>query len=311
MRVLITGATGFIGSRLAEVLTDRGHEVTGLSRNPQAAHQRASAVRKFYAWNAEGPAPAEALREADAVVNLAGETVNGRWSGAKKQRILDSRLDATAGIVGGMVAAGEPKVLINGSAVGYYGDRGDEVLTESAGKGGGFLAGVVEQWEAEAFKAEAAGIRVAAVRTGIVLGPGGGALKPLVPLFKLGAGGPVGSGRQWWPWVHRDDVCDAIEFLLQNPLEGVFNLSAPAPARQKDFAKTLGRVLGRPAIMPAPAFALRLAQGGFADEILFSKRAVPQKLLDAGFTFSYPDLEPALREVLRKDRVGADTSAAV
>ena len=159
--------------------------------------------------------------------------------------------------------------------------------------------------------AEASGSRVAMIRTGIVLGPKGGALKPLLPLFAIGAGGPVGSGNQWWPWVHRDDVANGIDFLLTNPVSGVFNMTAPNPERQKDFARTLGRVVGRPAIMPAPAFAVRLILGGFADEILFSKRAAPERLAEAGFVFAYPELEPALRQVLNRGATRASTPAAV
>ncbi|MGE0687073.1 MAG: TIGR01777 family oxidoreductase [Dehalococcoidia bacterium] len=298
MRVLVTGATGFIGSRLAEVLSEKGHIVLGLSRNPEAAMRSTTAVRRFFAWDGKSAPPAEALSQADAVVNLAGETVNGRWNASKKQRILDSRIDGTRAIVKAMAAAEAPKVLINGGAVGFYGDRGDEVLTEDSQRGGGFLADVVEAWEREAFAAKSSGVRVASLRTGIVLGPNGGALKPLKLLANLGANGPVGSGKQWWPWIHRDDVCLAIEYLLSNPAEGVFNLTAPNPARQKDFAKALGKVMSRPSFMPAPAFAVRLVQGGFADEVLFSKRVLPKRLTDAGFSFTYPELEPALRQVL-------------
>lgn len=311
MKVLLTGATGFIGARVAEVLTEKGHIVTGLSRDPESAASRAAAVRRFYRWDVKDLPPQEALIEADAVVNLAGETVNGRWTGAKKQKILDSRIDATANLVAAMVRGGRPKILINGSAVGYYGDRGDETMTEASSKGEGFLAGVVDQWEREAMKAEAAGIRVAVVRTGIVLGPNGGALKPLLPLFAIGAGGPVGSGKQWWPWVHRDDVANAIDFLISNPVGGIFNLTAPTPVRQKDFASALGKVVHRPSFLPAPAFAIRLLQGGFADEILFSKRAAPSRLQEAGFVFTYPDLEPALRQVLDKGAARANAPAAV
>jgi len=300
VKVLITGATGFIGSRLAEILCAHGHTVTGLSRNPESAKERAPAVSRFYAWDGISVPPAEAIAEADAVVNLAGETVNGRWTAAKKQRILDSRINATRAIVSAMTSTDGPKVLINGGAVGFYGDRGDEVLTETSGRGGGFLADVVEAWEREAFNAEEAGVRVVSLRTGIVLGPEGGALEPLQRLFNVGMGGPVGSGKQWWPWVHRDDVVSAIEFVLTREVQGVFNVTAPNPARQKDFAKALGSVMGRPSILPAPAFAVRLVQGGFADEVLFSKRVLPKRLEEAGFVFMFPHLEPALREALNR-----------
>jgi uncharacterized protein (TIGR01777 family) len=301
LKVLLTGATGFIGSRLAEVLRDHGHSVSGLTRNATSAARRAPAVGRFYEWDGVSPPPAEAIAEAGAVVNLAGETVNGRWNAGKRRRVLDSRVNATRAIVSALEAAGGGKVLVNGGAVGYYGDRGDEMLTERSGRGGGFLAGVVEAWEAEAFKAKDAGARVASLRTGIVLGPNGGALKPLKLVTNFGIGGPVGSGKQWWPWIHRDDVASAIEFLLTHDLEGVFNLTAPNPARQKDFAKVLGRVMSRPSFVPAPSFAVRLLLDGFADELLFSKRVLPARLDEAGFAFAYPELEPALRQALGKN----------
>jgi uncharacterized protein (TIGR01777 family) len=301
MKVLLTGATGFIGSRLAEMLRERGHSVIGLSRDATKAATGSSAVERFYSWDGNSAPPVEALEQADAVVNLMGETVNGRWTNAKKQRILDSRIDGTRALVKAMSEAPDgPKVLINGGAIGFYGDRGDEFLTEQSRRGGGFLADVVEAWEAEAFKAKAAGIRVASLRTGIVLGPKGGALKPLELMTNFGLGGPVGNGKQWWAWIHRDDVASAIEFLLTHELDGVFNLTAPNPARQKEFASMLGHVMGRPAILPGPAFAVRIVLGGFADEILFSKRVLPARLNEAGFSFQYPELEPALRQVLGK-----------
>lgn len=301
MEVLITGATGFIGSRLSQVLSEHGHSVRGLTRDPESARGRAPAVGRFFAWDGESDPPAEALAGVDAVVNLAGETVNGRWTAAKKQRILDSRIKATRAVVKAMKSLDNgPQVLINGGAVGFYGDRGDEVLTEQSSRGGGFLADVVEAWEKEANAARESGIRVVTMRTGIVLGPGGGALKPLELLFKLGAGGPVGGGKQWWPWIHRDDVVGATEFFLTQEVEGPFNVTAPNPARQKEFASVLGRVIGRPALLPAPGFAVRLVQGGFADEVLFSKRVLPTRLIEAGFVFAYPELEGALREVLGK-----------
>jgi uncharacterized protein len=299
MKVLLTGATGFIGSRLAEVLAQKGHTVTGLSRNPETAKGKASAVSRFFAWDGKSAPPAEAITGADAVVNLIGETVNGRWTEAKRRRIIDSRVNATRALVQAMSGEGRPKILINGGAVGYYGDRGDEILNEGSGKGGGFLAEVVEAWENEAFKATEAGVRVASLRTGIVLGPKGGALKPLKLVFNFGIGGPVGSGKQWWPWIHRDDVASAIEFLLTNDVSGVVNLTAPNPARQKDFAKAMGRVMGRPSLAPAPSLAIRLLLDGFADELLFSKRVVPARLQDHGFEFGYPELEPALRQILK------------
>jgi uncharacterized protein (TIGR01777 family) len=300
MKILMTGATGFIGQRLVDRLQHGGHTVTALTRDVAMASKTMPGVT-FEAWM-----PGEALKPglaetADAVINLAGETVNGRWTAAKKARILASRVEGTRVLVDAINASGTPKILINASAVGFYGDRGDEVLTESSAPGEGFLRHVVEAWEAEALRAEAGGSRVAIMRFGIVLGPEGGAMQKLLPLTKLGVSGPLGSGKQWWPWVHVDDVTKAVETALAREMSGVFNLTSPEPARQKQFASTMGKVLHRPAFLPAPEFALRLTQGEFADELLFSKRVMPQRLLDAGFRFQYPDLEEALRHLVGKE----------
>jgi hypothetical protein len=256
---------------------------------------------ELHRWEPGQPLSVELVRIADGIVNLAGESVNGRWSGAKKARIMDSRVLGTRSIVQAIGAAGPPKVLVNASAVGVYGDRGDEVLTETSGPGEGFLKDVVLRWEDEARVAEGNGSRVALMRFGIVLGPEGGALQKLLPLAKLGVSGPLGSGEQWWPWVHVDDVTSAIETALMQDVRGVINVSAPQPLPQKEFASVLGKIVHRPALLPAPAFALRLIQGEFADELLFSKRVMPEYLLDHGFVFEHPELEEALRHLVSKE----------
>jgi hypothetical protein len=241
----------------------------------------------------------EAFESVDAVVHLAGETVVGRWTETKRQAIRDSRVIGTRNLVTGLgKLAKKPTILVAASAVGFYGDRGDEELTESSASGDDFLSDVCRQWEAEAAKAAELGIPVAHVRIGVVLAQGGGALDAMLTPFKLGAGGPLGSGRQWWSWIHRDDLCGLIRHLIDRKQAGVLNGTAPSPLRQKDFAKVLGGVLRRPSFMPAPAFALKIVLGGFATELLSSKRVLPEATRAAGFQYQFSELEPALRQAL-------------
>ncbi len=240
MKVLITGATGFIGQRVTHRLQASGHTVLGLTRNPERAMKAVPGI-EFHQWEPGRPVSADLMREVDAVVNLAGESVNGRWTREKKARIMDSRVQGTRSIVDAINAAGTPKVLVNASAVGVYGDRGDDVLTESSKPGEGFLKEVVMRWEEEAQVAGQSGSRVARLRFGIVLGPEGGAMQKLLPLAKMGVSGPLGSGKQWWPWVHVDDLTAAIETALTQDLSGVFNVTAPQPMRQKQFASRSGQ----------------------------------------------------------------------
>lgn len=233
-----------------------------------------------------------------AVVHLAGESVGeGRWTAEKKARIRDSRVRGTRTLVDFLRGrAQRPEVLVSASAVGLYGDRGDELIADDAAPGGGFLAEVVQAWEAEADRAADAGIRVVKLRIGVVLAPDGGALGKMLPPYRLGAGGPIGSGKQWFPWVHLDDVVGAIEWALTTPsARGAYNLVGPEPVRQRDFAKALGAAVGRPAVLPAPAFALRLAFGEFADEgLLAGQRCIPGRLDAAGYAFRHPRLAGAL-----------------
>jgi uncharacterized protein (TIGR01777 family) len=301
MRILVTGATGFIGQRLVEEFQRQGHTLVALSRDPGAAQRDVPGLERAYKWSPlhELP-PAEAFHGVDAVVHLAGESVTGRWTEEKKQSIRDSRVLGTINLVKAIVRLQtKPPVLVSASAIGYYGDRGEEELAENSAPGNDFLAEVCQEWEKEAGKVEWGGVRSARVRVGVVVGPGGGALGAMLLPFKLGAGGPLGSGRQWWSWVHRDDLIALILHLIEHPeFSGPVNGTAPEPVRQKDFAKVLGRVLWRPAFLPAPAFALKIVLGGFSTELLSSKRVLPKMAQELGFRFRYPQLEAALRQAL-------------
>ncbi len=302
MRVLISGVTGFIGSRLAETLTEAGYEVWGLSRDPGKARQKVPQLTEAFAWNpvAQQP-PGNAFADVGAVVHLAGEIVAGRWTAKKMQRIEDSRVIGTRNLVKALEPLEQPPVLVSSSAIGYYGERGDTELSEEQKPGDDFLADVCQKWENEAKRAEDFGARVVLVRTGIVLAPGGGALQAMLPPFRMGAGGPMGSGKQWWSWIHRDDLVGIMQRAIEDEtMNGAYNGTAPAPERQKEFGKVLGKVLRRPAFVPTPAFALKLLLGGFSTELLSSKRVVPQRLKEHRFEFRYPDLEGALRQALGK-----------
>jgi uncharacterized protein (TIGR01777 family) len=302
MNILITGATGFVGRRLCEMLHQAGHTVRALSRDSVAAKQRVPLLKEVFPWNPlqELP-PLQAFEGCDAIINLAGESIAGRWTAPKKQLIRDSRVLGTKNLVNALAQlSSRPKVLISASAIGYYGDRGEETLTEDAAPGSDFLAQVCRDWENEALKAESLGMRVVRLRIGLVLGRGGGTLQALLPLFRVGLGGPLGSGRQWWSWIHRDDLCRLIVQILANEnVSGPVNATAPQPVRQKEFAQVLGRVLRRPAFLPTPAFALKIALGEFADGILASQRALPRRAQEMGYRFQFEELEGALREILQ------------
>ena len=254
MRVLITGATGFVGRALVHALLERGDQRVALTRDPTRARMSLPGLAQTYAWHPlEGPPPAEAFEGVDAVVNLAGESVAGRWTAKKRRAILETRETGTRNLVQGMRQT-TVRVLVNASASGYYGNRGEEELTEDAAPGEGFLADVCVRWEGAASEASSSGARVVLLRTGLVAGRGGGFLAPLSRLTRLGLSGPVASGRQWWPWVHVDDVGGLILHALDNErVQGPVNVCTPEPARQRDVAKALGSVLRRPALTPAPA----------------------------------------------------------
>ena len=277
MRAVVAGASGLIGTQLSRALRDRGDEVVALPRFGSAP------------WSVEG---------ADAVVNLAGASVAGkRWTAAYKKEIEQSRVSSTRALVDAIAAARrKPRVLVNASAVGYYGGRGDEVLDERAAPGADFLANVSRQWEAEAQRAP---VRSVQLRTGVVLSANGGALAKMLPPFKAFVGGPIGSGKQWFPWIHIADEVGAIRFLLEREdARGPFNLTAPRPLTNRDFSRSLGRALRRPSLFPAPGFALRLALGEMADMLLYGQRAVPHRLLEHGYIFRWPEALGALREIL-------------
>lgn len=300
MKILVTGATGFIGQKLCKMFRGFGYELVGLSRNVESARQKVPALGRVFCWNpTRDSVPLEAFEGVDAVIHLAGESVAGRWSPQKKQTIHDSRIQGTKHLVASMLkAAHTPQTFICASAIGFYGDRGNDPLHEDEPPGNDFLAQVCGGWEAQAKRACARGIRVAFLRIGMVLGPGGGALDAMLLPTKLGMGGPLGSGKQWWSWIHLEDAVGLIEHILQNQLEGPVNLCSPNPVRQKTFAKTLGLVLRRPAFVPAPSFALKAVLGEFSAELLSSKKVLPHKAQETGYAFKFPDLEAALRNIL-------------
>ncbi len=282
MRIAVTGASGFVGSRLCEVARARGHSVLSLGR--------ASGDRTWDPMS--GPAP---LQDTDAVIHLAGDPVaSGRWTKAKMARIRDSRVVGTRNLVAGIRAA-KPRVLVCASATGYYGDRGEEELLEESASGNDFLAGVCREWEAEA---RTSGIRTVCVRIGIVLGPGGALEKMSLP-FKLGLGGRLGSGRQWMSWIHRDDLVDLfLHAAEKESVSGALLGTSPGPVTNLEFTKALGRVLGRWTILPMPGWQLRLVFGRVAEVLCGSQRCKPVRTMASGFPFKHPDLEPALRQIL-------------
>ena len=304
MRVLVTGATGAIGSAVCDALLARGDDVAGLSRDPEKARGTESRVT-WHAWQSttERP-PGAAFDGVDAVVNLVGEEINQRWNDEVKKRIRESRVRSTKNLVDAMLAAEpRPKTLVSGAAVGIYGlGCGDAIIDEDRPAGSDFLAQVVVEWEAEAKQAEKGDIRVATIRTGLVLDPDSGLLKQLLPVFKLGGGGPLAGGDQYMPWIHIDDEVAMILWALDDRrVSGAVNAAAPNPARNRDFSKTLGKVLKRPAFFPAPKLAVAALRGGeVADFVTASLRVVPRRPLDEGFVFRHPELEPALRDLLNR-----------
>jgi uncharacterized protein (TIGR01777 family) len=296
MRIVIGGASGFLGRPLVRRLRDSGHEVVRLVRREPAAPDEV-------AWrpNQEALDPA-VVDGADAAINLNGVGVGDRrWSEEYKRLIRASRVNPTGTLARAVAAAPRPpRVLLNASAVGYYGDTGDGEVDEAGEPGSGYFPEVCQAWEAATAPAEEAGIRVAHLRSGLVLGPGGGLLGPMLPIFRLGLGGPLGNGRQWMPWISLADELAAIEFLLTADVTGAVNLTGPAPVRNRDFARTLGRVLHRPAVLPVPALALRLVVGEFGREAVVSQRVLPAVLAGAGYRFEHSDLEAALRWALHR-----------
>jgi uncharacterized protein len=298
MNILVTGASGLIGTALVSSLTSHGHEVTRLVRGQPRSGEKAAR------WDPmAGTIDASALEGADAAVHLAGESIAERWTAAKKVRIRDSRVKGTQLLCETLARlSSPPKVLVSASAIGYYGDRGEEILSEESPPGRGFLSEVCRAWEAATEPAQRQGIRVVQLRMGVVLSPAGGALAKILPPFRMGLGGVLGSGRQYMSWIALDDVVGVIQHaIVTDALQGPTNAAAPRAVTNQEFTKTLGKVLGRPTVMPLPAFAARLMFGEMADELLLaSARVQPAKLVASGYTFRYPELEAALRHLLKR-----------
>ncbi len=303
MRVIITGATGFIGRALSRELATSGYEVVALSRSARRGREVLGGDVSIVEWDGKSAEGWDVYAEgARAIVNLAGDNISsGRWTQAKKKEILQSRLNAGKAVVEAvMQAQNKPAVVIQSSGIGYYGSAGDHLVDESSRRGSGFLSGVAEEWEASTKEVERMGTRQVIVRTGVVLGSDGGALPRLLTPFRLFVGGPPGGGKQWFPWIHLDDEVKAIRFLMEREdLSGPFNLCAPAPVTMRQFCRILGRVIGRPSWLPVPGFMLRLFLGEMAREVLLSgQRAVPKGLLEARYQFKFGDAETALRDIL-------------
>ncbi len=297
MNTLITGGTGFVGSALTQRLLESGHEVTILSSR---MHRGVLNDDKLHYVIADTSKPGDWQNLVDGmnvVVNLAGRSVFHLWTEKYKKQIWESRILTTRNLVDAM-GKDEDSVLLSCSAAGYYGDGGEEDKDENSVCGQGFLADVCNEWEHEALKAEEKGIRVSIMRFGVVLGASGGAIATMEIPFKLALGGPIGNGRQWFPWIHIDDLIEAAIFLVRNDTcSGCFNFTAPELVRQKDFAANLGKVLRRPAILPTPGFIMKSVLGEFGHSLLQGQKVYPKALLDKGFVFTYPELNHALREI--------------
>ena len=297
MKILITGGTGFIGKKLCHFLVAKNHHLTVLSRTPEK-------VSSICGESVEAIKNIEKLTASDsfdAIINLAGEgIVDARWSETRKQQLLDSRINTTKQLIAYIEKANhKPKVLISGSATGYYGNRGSVALTEESQSHEEFSHHLCALWESTALEAKKLGIRTCIIRISLVIGDDGGFLKRMLPLFKLGLGGPIGNGEQWMSWIHRTDLITIIEKLLEsNSLQGIFNASSPKPVTNKEFSSTLGQVLNRPTVLPVPAFVLKLLLGEMAGLLLGGQRVLPRRLERAGFEFQFKSLKKALSDVI-------------
>jgi uncharacterized protein (TIGR01777 family) len=302
-QIIITGATGFIGKSLCKQLVQAGYDLVVLSRNPKKGSESLPNQIRVASWDAKtSEGWADYADGAYAIINLAGENIgSGRWTPGKKRRILESRLNAGKAVVEAIKKVGnKPKVLIQASGIGIYGNRDDEILDEFSRPGSGFLTEVAKQWEGSTKKVESFGVRHVIIRTGVVLGADGGFLSRVILPFRLFVGGRLGSGNQWIPWIHLDDEVRAICFLMERQnLQGAFNLTAPNPLISKDFFNLLGKTIKRPSWLPVPGFLLSLLLGERARELILSgQRAMPKRLLESGYDFLYPDAKSALREIL-------------
>jgi len=303
MKIVVTGGTGFIGRALLPALIEGHHQVVVLTRQAGIGGAMLPVGVQTTIWDARSPGEWESdIDGADVVLNFAGEPIGGkRWSRDQKERIIGSRVDATRTIVNAIRTANlKPAVLINGSAIGFYGDVPEGSVTEQNAAGTGFLAEAVEKWECEAFKAEQLGVRVITLRTGVVLGDDGGALAKMLLPFRLFLGGPIGSGKQWFSWIHRDDAVGAVLFAMKyKDLSGPVNVTAPEPVTMKEFCSALGRALHRPSWAPVPEVMMKLLLGEMSEMILTGQRVVPSRLLENSYRFRYPRLREALMDVVR------------
>jgi uncharacterized protein (TIGR01777 family) len=301
MKILMTGGTGFVGKQLTSRFIQEGNEVTILTRSLKDSGQPPKGISYLQGDPTQkGPWQA-AIPGHDVIINLAGASIFSKWSDEYKKLIRDSRIFTTRNIIEGIPSGLEKGIsLFSTSAVGYYGFHGDEELDEESPPGNDFLARLAVEWEAEALKAQGKGARVVITRLGIVLGENGGALGQMIPLFKRFIGGPIGSGQQWFSWIHIKDLAEAFAFLIKHPeILGPVNVCSPNPVKNKELAKALGRVLHRPSFMPAPGFMIRMVLGEFGSVILEGQRVLPRKLLQKGFTFQYPDIDKALRSIIQ------------
>lgn len=300
MKIFIAGGLGFIGGNMVNFFLRKGYQVTavGTRSNPHTIdHHNFTYISADMTVNGDWQ---EELEDIDVAINLAGRTIFKPWTKRYKKEIHDSRILSTRNLVDS-IQKNKKVVLCNASAVGYYGNRGDEILEETASQGNDFLAKVAGDWEGEALKGEEKGIRVVMTRFGIVLGKDGGAMKKMVPAFRYFAGGPMGNGRQWFPWIHMDDLLSAVMLVMENTnIKGPVNFCSPQPVKNRDLAKTLGRILHRPSFMPAPGFMIRLILGELGSSLLCSQHCVPRVLLKHGFIFKYPDIRDAIQNLVQR-----------
>jgi uncharacterized protein (TIGR01777 family) len=300
VKILITGGTGFVGTQLTSRFIQDGNEVTILTRSRKGPEKEPAGISYLQGDPTQKGSWQEAIKNHDAVINLAGASIFSKWTEEHKKAIRESRVNTTRNIVEGIPSRPErPFTLFSTSAVGYYGFCGEDELTEKSPHGDDFLARIAVEWEGEALKAKDKGARVVITRFGIIMGEKGGALSQMIPLFKKYIGGPIGSGKQWFSWIHIKDLAEAFAFLLKHPeISGPVNVCSPNPVRNKDLAKALGRALHRPSLIPAPGFMVKLVLGEFGSVILEGQRVIPRRLLDLGFVFQYPDIDKALQSIV-------------